>query len=186
MLSEGFPPSTHQNGIVDSTTIINLALLIVTGIAAVFTGWQALDARHARDEARKARDEAKEYERRALTASEVSAGAAQRSASALEKEVELQIAQLPTEPWSLVKHERGKYELTNITKLSMYAVDVNDLGGSNDITPYEDGTWDEVGPGESIFFNYERSMVSPAQTTVQVTWGDPATGERFNWRRTVS
>ena len=170
----------------DPTVVINLALVVVTAFGVVVAALQARDARNARDEANTARDEAKEYERRAVTASEVSAGAAQRSATALEKQVDLQIAQMPTDPWELIKHRDGRYEVKNISKVAMFAVDILDLGGANDITLYEDGPFAQVGAGESVFFAYEKSFESHAQTTLQVSWGDPMTAERSRWRKTIS
>jgi cell division protein FtsL len=170
----------------DATLVVNIALMLITAISVVVAAFQARDARSARDEARRARDEAQEFERRAVTASEVSAGAAQRSATALEKQVELQIAQAPTDPWKVIPHGGGKYELKNITKLSMFAVDVADLAGGNDISIFDVHALDEVGAGESAFFGYSKSLASAAQITVQVTWVDPRTGEHSYWRQTLS
>ncbi len=170
----------------DATLIINIALMLVTAIGVAVAALQARDARSARDEAREARDQAQEYERRAVTASEVSAGAAQRSATALEKQVELQIAQTPTDPWKVIHHGGGKYELKNVTKLSMFAVDIADLAGSSDITIFDVNALDEIGAGQSAFFDYSKSFASAAQITMQVTWGDPFTSERFYWRQTLS
>jgi cell division protein FtsL len=170
----------------DGTIVVNIALMLITAIGVVVAALQAREARNARDEARQARDEAQEFERRAVTASEVSAGAAQRSATALEKQVELQIAQTPTDPWKVIQHGGGKYELKNVTKLSMYAVDIHDLAGGNDITLFDVNALDEVGAGQSAFFVYSKTMDSAAQITMQVTWGDPLTGERSHWRQTLS
>ena len=170
----------------DAPLVINITLMLVTAIGVVVAALQARDARSARDEAREARDQAQEFERRAVTASEVSAGAAQRSASALEKQVELQIALLPTDPWKVIAHGGGKYELKNITKLSMYAVDVSDLAGGSDITLFDYDALDEVGAGQSVFFDYSKTLDSAAQITMQVTWVDPTTGDRPHWRQTLS
>jgi hypothetical protein len=170
----------------DITLLVNVALVLITGIGVFVTVLQARDARSARDEARQARDEAQEFERRSVTASEVSAGAAQRSATALEKQVELQIAQTPTDPWKVIPHGRDKYELKNVTKLSMFAVDIADLAGGSDIALFDVDALDEVGAGQSVFFNYSKTFASAAQITMQVTWGDPRTSERFHWRQTLS
>jgi hypothetical protein len=155
----------------DITLLVNVALVLITGIGVFVTVLQARDARSARDEARQARDEAQEFERRSVTASEVSAGAAQRSA---------------TDPWKVIPHGRDKYELKNVTKLSMFAVDIADLAGGSDIALFDVDALDEVGAGQSVFFNYSKTFASAAQITMQVTWGDPRTSERFHWRQTLS
>ena len=170
----------------DATTIVNIGLLIVTAIGASFTGWQALDARHARNEAQAARDAAKGYEAAALRASENSAAAATRSADALDERNAIERSKLPTEPWALM-NSGSKYELRNITKDVLHAVYVNELGDGNDITLFDDADdGRDVGPGESIYFDYSKTFASPASTTLQATWGDPATGQRSEWRRTLS
>ena len=170
----------------DATTLVNIGLLIVTAIGASFTAWQALDARHARNEAQTARDAAKGYEAAALRASENSAAAATRAADALDERNEIERSKLPTEPWALTS-AGNKHELRNITKDVLYAVYVNELGEGSDITLFDDADdGRDVGPGESIFFDYSRTLSSPASTTLQATWGDPATGERSEWRRTLS
>jgi hypothetical protein len=79
----------------------------------------------------------------------------------------------------------SKYELRNVTKDVMHVVVVDELGEGNDITLFEDDLQD-IGPGESIFFNYSKSLASPASTTLHVSWGDPMTGDRSFWRRTLS
>jgi hypothetical protein len=170
----------------DLSLVINIGLTLITAIGVAVAATQARDARSARDEARQARNEAKEFERRAVTASEVSASAAQRSATALEKQVELQIAQTPTDPWKVIFRGGGKYELNNCTKLSMFAVDIADLAGGNDITLFDVGALDEVGAGQSAFFDYSKTFESAPQITMQVTWSDPLTSERFFWRQTLS
>lgn len=170
----------------DQSNIINLGLLLVTAIGVGVTAWQALDARRARDEARDARDAAQEHETVALRASIDSASAAARSAEALEQRNAIELAKIPTDAWS-VANEGNKYELRNVSKHVMYAVYVNDLGKANDITLYNDNDdGRNVGPGESVYFDYSRQINSPASTTLQVTWGDPVTGERSEWRRTIS
>lgn len=77
----------------DPSNILNLGLLLVTAIGVGIAALHAREARKARDEANTARDEAKDYEARAVTASEVSAGAAQRSASSLEEAQAIAAAQ---------------------------------------------------------------------------------------------
>ncbi len=77
----------------DPTNILNIGLLLVTAIGVAVAGVQVREARSARDEANTARDEAKDYEARAVKASEVSAGAAQRSASSLEEAQAIATAQ---------------------------------------------------------------------------------------------
>ena len=63
---------------------------------------------------------------------------------------------------------------------------VNELGDGNDITLFDDANdTRDVGPGESIYFDCSKTFASPGSTTLQVTWGDPATGERSQWRRTL-
>lgn len=66
----------------ETSNVINLVLVLVTGIGVLMTAWQALDARAARDEARAARDEASAHEQSA-------ARSAFRSAEALEKNAEI-------------------------------------------------------------------------------------------------
>lgn len=77
----------------DPTNILNIGLLLVTAIGVLVAALQARDARNSRDEAKAARDKAKDYEARAVTASEVSAGAAQRSAASLEEAQAISTAQ---------------------------------------------------------------------------------------------
>lgn len=170
---------------VDVSNVINLTLVAVTAVGVGLAFWQALDARHARDEARRARDAAKDHEDRALAAAENSASAAGRSAIALEEANVLTRSQIPTDPWELTKQGKERYEVRNVSGEVMFAVDLDDLGGANDITPFDDLPKD-VGPNESLFFIYSKTFASPAQTTLQVSWGDPLTGERSNWRRTIS
>lgn len=170
----------------DATTIVNIGLLIVTAIGASFTAWQALDARHARDDARAARDTAQKSEAAALRASEESASAAMRSAAAHEERNAIELSKLPTAKWSLQKVGNSKYELQNVSKEVLFAVYVNELGDGSDITLFDDDDGRDIGPGESIFFDYSRTLASPASTTMQVTWGDPVTSTRSEWRRTLS
>ena len=144
----------------------------------------ALDARNARDEARAARDEAKEHEEHALAAAKDSASAAGRTATALEEANALALSQIPTDPWTIVKHSEEKYEVRNATSDVLFAVYISEFGEGNDITPFDDGV--DVGPGESLFFNYSRTLDSPAQTTLVVSWGDPATDKPSSWRKTLS
>lgn len=169
----------------DQSNIINLGLLGVTAIGIAITAWQALDARRARDDARAARDEAQESEAAARRASVDAAAAATRSAEALEQRNEIERAKLPKDPWSLEKVGKSKYELRNITENVMHVVSVDELGDGNDITLFDDDLQD-VGPGESIFFDYSKTLESPASTTLHVSWGDPMTGDRSFWRRTLS
>jgi len=170
----------------DATILVNIGLLMVTAIGASFTGWQALDARHARKDAQAARDAAKGYEAAALRASENSTAAATRSADALDERNAIERSKLPTEPWALT-NTGSKHELRNISKDVLHAVCVNELGDGNDITLFDDADGGrDVGPGESIYFDYSKTLASPASTTLHATWGDPATGQRSEWRRTLS
>ncbi|MCI4658929.1 hypothetical protein [Cryobacterium zhongshanensis] len=168
----------------DQSNIINLGLLLVTAVGACITAWQALDARRARDDALGARDAAREHETVALRASVDSASAAARSAEALEKRNAIELSKLTTEPWSL-SNIGTKYDLRNVSKDVMHVVSVDELGVGNDITLFDDDLQD-VGPGESICFDYSKTLASPASTTLHVSWGDPLTGDRTFWRRTLS
>lgn len=170
----------------DSTTVINIAVLVVAVIAAGIAAWQAWDARGARNDAQAARDTAQGYEAAALRASEESASAATRSAAAHEERNSIELSKLPTDKWSLRKVGKSKYELQNVSKEVLFAVYVNELGDGTDLTVFDDDDGRNVGPGESIFFDYSKSFDSPASTTVQVSWGDPLTGDRTDWRRTLS
>ncbi|TFC65926.1 hypothetical protein E3T25_08830 [Cryobacterium sandaracinum] len=168
----------------NQSSIINLGLLLITAIGVGVTAWQAVDARHARDDARAARDAAQEHETVALRASADSASAAARSAEALEQRNAIELSKIATDPWSL-SSIGSKYELRNISKDVMHVVSVDELGEGNDITLFEHDLQD-VGPGESIYFDYSKTFASPASTTLHVSWGDPITGARTSWRRTLS
>ena len=168
----------------NQSSIINLGLLLITAIGVGVTAWQAVDARRARDDARAARDAAQEHETVALRASADSASAAARSAEALEQRNAIELSKIPTDPWSL-SSIGSKYELRNISKVIMHVVSVDELGEGNDITLFEHDLQD-VGPGESIYFDYSKTFASPASTTLHVSWGDPLTGARTSWRRTLS
>lgn len=79
------------------------------------------------------------------------------------------------------------YELRNINKDVLHALYVNELGDGNEITLFNDADdGRDVGPDESIYFDYSKTFASPTTTKLQATWGDPATGERSEWRRTLS
>lgn len=168
----------------DQSNIINLGLLLITAIGVGVTARQALDARRARDDARAAKDAAQEHETVSLRASVDSASAAARSAEALEQRNAIELSKIPTDPWSL-SSIGSKYELRNISKDVMHVVSVDELGEENDITLFDDDLQD-VGPGESIYFDYSKTFASPASTTLHVSWGDPMTGDRTFWRRTLS
>jgi hypothetical protein len=171
---------------VDQSNVINLALMGITAIGVIVA---VVQAKHARDDAKESKESSKsarEQADRSTRAAEVSAGAEQRTASALEEIVALTKSQIPTDPWLLTKIGPTKYEVRNISKETMFAVVIDELGEGDDITPYEDEPTHDVGPGESLYFGYVKRIVSPPQTTVQISWGDPMTGERSTWRRTIS
>lgn len=171
----------------DQSNVINLGLLVTTAIGVVVAILQAKEARADRIAAESARDAAHAHEKAALEAATQSATAASRSASALEESNEIARKSLPTDPWTLVKHSKSKYELRNTGDETLWAVSVFEPGDFNDITLFNtDDPTDQLHPGESIYFDYSRSMASPASTTIVVTWGYPDSHERSTWRRTLS
>ena len=169
----------------NASNVINFGILAVAVVAAGIAAWQALDARAARAQAQTARDQAQGYEQAALASANRSASAATRSADALEEANAIELSKMPTDLWAL-KRNGEKFEVVNISSQMLYAVSLDDLGSGNDITPFDEMPIDEVGPGESAFFNYSKTFDSPASTTLEVSWGDRITGERSTWRRTIS
>lgn len=151
----------------------------------MIAAWQALDARTARTQAQLARDEAQAHEQAALVAADRSATAATRSADALEEANEIERSKIPTDQW-LLKRNGNTFEFVNISSMTMFAVDIMNLGDTSDLTPYQKMPRDEVGAGESVIFLYERSSASGAQTTVELSWGDRITGKRSTLRKTIS
>ena len=154
----------------DLTTVVNLGLLLFAALAASVSAWQALDARRSRDESRKARDTA-------LEASVASAAAATRSAAALEERNTIELSKISTDEWERLS-AGTKHELRNISTGVLHTVCVEQLGGGASFV-FDDKDWErDVKPRESIIFQDARGFGDTDSASVQVSWLDPATGER--------
>ena len=170
----------------DTSNIVNLGLLLVTAIGVFVAIYQAKEARAARNDAQASSDSAAEHERAALAAAQQSAAEAGRSAAALEEANEIARQSLPRDPWNLIQHSKSKYELRNDSAETLQDVGLKEVSEEQDVTPFTELPVPALHPGESIFFDYSKSMASPASTNIIVSWQFPDSAERQTWRRTLS
>jgi hypothetical protein len=140
-------PRPRYGHAVDASIIINLGLLVVTGVATVFAGYQAIQARTARGEAESARDQAARHEQAALQASERSANAAERSATARERQAEMAERTAAFDAWEFHYAGAKRWMALNRTGHRLWAhVEGNDdrtrkrmRSGQDDLTEVLEG-----------------------------------------------
>jgi hypothetical protein len=168
---------------VDSSVIVNIALLVVTMIGVVIAFLQAREARAARDDARTASAEAYRHEQRTLRAAENAAQSAQDSADAHRRIAEASEARLelerasrsPSESWTFRPLGDGnsdqRWMVTNNSDETALWVTLATPNGFNErwIQP-ESNELETVAPGESVYFTFIRRLSSPSTAVVWVLW----------------
>lgn len=150
---------------------------IAAGAAALVAVWQAWEACRARTDAQAARDKADEHERRAVSAAELSSGAAARSATAHERLVALAEEQARSlETWGAQVLDGERWEITNLTA---DALDVNASPADDEehLTVDEsDHPFVTVGPGESVTGEWPDRLSRRPFARVELRWRDPHGG----------
>ncbi len=167
----------------DASNWINLGLLVVAIVAALFAAFQVVEARKARSDAVDAKEAAAKYEEAALAASEKAANSAQdsaesqrRIAKATEQQAEYaEVAADAQKPWSFeaLTAPKGeqRWQIVNRTNKMI-------VGASLSAMDPENSQWLRVehlsGPllaGQAIHFTFERdNPESPAELAVRFEW----------------
>ncbi|KQP57794.1 hypothetical protein [Agreia sp. Leaf283] len=170
------------------SNILNLALLFVAMLTAVFTFLQAREARIARGASEKARDEADEFlaaAKRAATAAEASAGSSERSAAALERQADLaEKASKPADPWEIEKVGQHRWAATN--KTGHKAMFVNIETSPPGHIQSERGSYADVAQNQSLFFIFGGGLTDPSSVDVEISWRSPVTRASESQHFTVS
>lgn len=174
----------------DTSNLINLGLLILTGLGFALTVWQAFDARTSRDKAQQASRDAAEHEsaalaaaRRSASAAELSAQEQRRSADALERQATIaEASAYPSEKWLLEPLEDAsidqKWKVTNQTGEDVTSVTIGTPNGYGEqwIKPDSEAPID-VARNESTYFTFLRRHTSPTSATIWIFW-TPADGSQ--------
>jgi hypothetical protein len=175
----------------DPTVAINLGLLVVTGIAATFTGVGLVDARRsrsdartARDEARDARDSAETHEKSALKAATASANAQTATAAALTEANEIARETLPPSPWDMSR-DRDTIIVRNQSRRTLHDVDGYDMSATIDVQSLQDLPMASLPPNASLIFDYTKTLASPATTTLVIKWRETGEVELSEWAYTL-
>jgi len=165
----------------DTSTIVNLGLLVISGVAAAFAGWQAFEARGARDDAQQARNDAKAHEEASLKAAREAAKSSTRSAEAAERQAAAQEQALhDRDPWRFDPAGQNRWKVTNRTGSLAYLEEVTSAPGTVDVVGIDMTlSFIEVANGASFFINFGGGVTDPASTDVTIEWFKANEGTHF-------
>ena len=154
----------------DSATVISLGLLIITGIAAAFAGYQAIQAREARSDAQAASRDSAAAAREAAESSRRSADAAERQAAAAERT----LAQ--NDPWIFEPAGASghRWKVTNRTHETATMASITSDPGELQLETFPRN----IPHGGSFYFQFGGAMTDPANTTIVIRWTQHPLGLR--------
>jgi hypothetical protein len=169
----------------DTTTVINLGLLVVTAVGACIAAWQALDARNARTAAEKASEQARDHEIEALRASTSSANSHAAAASALQEANAIALSMAPKSPWVMTRPSPGRIVVLNDSGRQLLDVDAHYFNNNGDIDCLTELPYATMQANESLVFGYGRTMASPAVDTLILTWREAGDVDSRTWAFTI-
>lgn len=148
----------------EPTTILNLALLLVTGIGVLVAILSAVDARRSRDQAGI-------YEKAALKSKDEAIVAAKRSADALERQADAAEATLEKEPWQIYRASEHRWKVTNNTGNAINYVRIQGKpAGHLTVEGQSEGAFFDLGKGASVFIQFGGGVVDPSSLHVTIDW----------------
>ncbi len=148
----------------DTTVIINLCLLLVTGIGVIVSILAAVDARSSRDQA-------SVYEQSALQAKRAATAAAERGANALERQAAAAEAALTRPDWGVDPVSRHRWKVTNDTGNAAGFVRVHGRPpGHLTVEGQSEGAFFDVGKGASFFIGFGGAISDPSSLDITIDW----------------
>lgn len=171
----------------DASNAINLGILIVTAIGAIYTGVTLMQTRQARADAKTAAHDASQHEQKALKAAEDAAAAAGKSATSLadlaaatKRHTDLQERlAAPKNSWDIesLGGAHLKWHVTNRTGNAVPAVlDIVQDGPGNIVQV--DPLTTLVEPGRTLEFKWIRNSNSANYIVLNVRWEEFQQGWR--------
>jgi len=151
-------------------------------VAALFTGWQAFEARRARSDAKRSATEAEAHERRAVEADERIAAAMEEMAARARHEHEDRAKY--RNPWTMIPQyvksgKSYKFHLGGDETVSDVRIEIDDHHMRTSKFRFVKPDTETMRPGESMTLNWWQSMAAAPQITAELHWQRP-NGEKHH------